>query len=111
MLRVTQLFRAPPCPGQQTKTGYTGTRLAPALWQGREVSHCPCALPAPAPAAAEDQSSTDCLVGRSRASGGRAMAGPVGPAATMVLLSLAMGLEASPELSGEWGHMQGNKRC
>ncbi|XP_068008321.1 protein eva-1 homolog C-like isoform X2 [Melanerpes formicivorus] len=100
VLRVSQLSRAAPCPGQQTKTGYTGTRLAPAPWQGREVSYCPCALPVPAPAATEVQSSTDCPMGRSRASSGRAMARPVGPAAAMVLLSLAMGLEASPELSG-----------
>ncbi|KAM7095106.1 protein eva-1 homolog C-like isoform 2-T2 [Ciconia maguari] len=38
--------------------------------------------------------------GRSRAGSGCAMAGPVGPAAALVLLCLAVGLEASPELSG-----------
>lgn len=35
VLRASQLSRAAPCPGQQTKSGYTGTRPAPALWQGK----------------------------------------------------------------------------
>ncbi|XP_052669319.1 protein eva-1 homolog C-like isoform X1 [Harpia harpyja] len=100
VLRVSQLSRAAPRPGQQTKSGYTGTRPAPVLWQCREASHCPRALPAPAPAATEDQTSGGCLVGRSRASSGCAMAGLVGPAAALVFLCLAMRLEASPELSG-----------
>lgn len=111
VLRVSQLSRAAPCPGQQTKSGYTGTRPAPVLWQCREASYCPCALPAPAPAATEDQTSGGCLVGRSRASSGRAMAGPVGPAAALVLLCLAVRLEASPELSGESGRKQGDEGC
>ncbi|XP_075369427.1 protein eva-1 homolog C-like isoform X2 [Mycteria americana] len=38
--------------------------------------------------------------GRSGAGSSCAMAGPVGPAAALVLLCMAVGLEASPELSG-----------
>lgn len=111
MLRVSQLSRAVPCPGQQTKSGYRGTRPAPALWQGREASHCPCALLAPASPAAEDQSGGGCLVGRIRASSGCGMARLAGPAAALVLLCLAVGLEASPELSGESGRRQGDEGC
>ncbi|XP_051486517.1 protein eva-1 homolog C-like isoform X3 [Apus apus] len=54
----------------------------------------------PAPAAAEDQTSGHCLAGRSRAGCGCTRAVMVGPAAALVLLCMAMGLEASPELSG-----------
>lgn len=50
-------------------------------------------------------------MGRSRTSSGCTMAGLVGPAATLVLLCLAMGLEASPELSGELGRGQGKEGC
>ncbi|XP_032851347.1 protein eva-1 homolog C isoform X2 [Tyto alba] len=54
----------------------------------------------PAPATAEDLSGRGCLVGRSRAGTGCTMTGLVGPAAALVLIYLAVGLEASPELSG-----------
>lgn len=50
-------------------------------------------------------------MGRSRAGSGCDMAGLVGPAAALVLLCLAVGLEASPELSGESGHAQGDEGC
>ncbi|XP_075619964.1 protein eva-1 homolog C isoform X4 [Balearica regulorum gibbericeps] len=100
VLRVSQLSRAAPCPGQQTKSGYTVARLAPAPWQGRKASHCPCTLPVPVPATAEDRTGGGCLVGRSRAGSSCTMAALVGPAAALVLLCLAVGLEASPELSG-----------
>ncbi|XP_054695195.1 protein eva-1 homolog C-like isoform X2 [Grus americana] len=67
---------------------------------GQKASHCPCTLPVPVPATAADRAGGGCLVGRSRAGSSRAMATLVGPAAALVLLCLAVGLEASPELSG-----------
>lgn len=105
VLRVSQLSRAAPCPGQQTKSGYTGARPAPALWQGREVNHCPHA---PQP---QHQTRGGCQVGHSRAGSGCTMARLVGPAAALLLLCLAVGLEASPELSGESGRGQDDKGC
>ncbi|XP_051642041.1 protein eva-1 homolog C-like isoform X3 [Manacus candei] len=91
VLRVNRLSRAAPGPGQQTKSGCTCACPA----RGREMSHCPRAVPAP-PATTTDPAGTGCLVGHS----GCAMARLVGPAAILVLLCLAVGLEASPELSG-----------
>ncbi|XP_053932061.1 protein eva-1 homolog C isoform X2 [Cuculus canorus] len=99
MLRVSQLSRAAPCLGQQTKSGHTGARLAPVPWQDREASHCPRAQPAPAPAATH-QPSGGCLVGQSRSCSWCSMTRLVWPATALVLLYLAAGLVASPELSG-----------
>ncbi|XP_050166790.1 protein eva-1 homolog C-like isoform X2 [Myiozetetes cayanensis] len=59
------------------------------------MSHCPRAVPAP-PATTTDPAGTGCPLGH----GGCAMARLAGPAALLVLLCLAVGVEASPELSG-----------